>query len=73
MAYPVFDLHCDTATMLSLRNVPADVVMAAGVPEALIPAAGQDLAASSLAVSAAAAGGRIPTLPGGAAMPPRRW
>ena len=40
MAYPVFDLHCDTATMLSLRNVPADVVMAAGVPEALIPAAG---------------------------------
>ena len=57
MAYPVFDLHCDTATMLSLRNVPADVVMAAGVPEAFIPAAGQDLAASSLAVSAAAADG----------------
>ena len=56
MAFPVFDLHCDTASMLCLRNVSEEIVAAIGIPDALVPAAGQDLAGSSLHVSAQAIG-----------------
>ena len=38
MAYPVFDLHCDTASMLCLRDAPGGVREALEVPEELMPA-----------------------------------
>lgn len=51
MAYPVLDLHCDTASMLCLHDAPADVVARIGIPEAFIPGSDADLVDNALHVS----------------------
>ena len=56
MAFPVFDLHCDTASMLCLRDVPMEVQEAFEVPEELMPARGSSLVDSALHISAKAIG-----------------
>lgn len=56
MAYPVFDLHCDTASMLCLRDAPGGVREALEVPEELMPACGSSLVESSLHISVKAIG-----------------
>lgn len=54
MGFPVFDLHCDTATMLAFQSLPAELAAAAGMlgqgeasaaPELPEPPAAADLLA----------------------------
>ena len=43
MSYPVFDLHCDTATMLAFQNMPAELAASAGMSGQGEPPASPDL------------------------------
>lgn len=52
---PVFDLHCDTASMLTLTTFPQQLTEALGVPDSFAPRAGSDLVTNDLAISATAA------------------
>lgn len=56
MAFPVFDLHCDTASILCLRDVPAEVKEAFGLSDDLMPAPSDDLTQSSLHISTTSVG-----------------
>lgn len=61
MSFPVFDLHCDTATMLAFQSLPAELAAAAGMlgqgeasatPELPEPPAAADLLAGGFQLTA---------------------
>lgn len=56
MAFPVFDLHCDTASILCLHDVPAEVKEAFELPDDLMPAPSDDLTQSSFHISTTSVG-----------------